>query len=172
MLSSSRILFLNSASPTDSSSCVQRERPLCKTSDPFVNLPQQRHEMDGFCLGPAKSWLPPRPSWLHRTALPATGLTSIVCKLKQPQCNSQHICITTATAGNQGCSTSVNLEINIEAAEIPVGDRSPDVMTHEDPWKFAVFRHCSQKTFCGLSCGEGYEFPATSSTTSITQFKL
>lgn len=138
MLGSSRLLFLSGASLIDSSSCVQRQRPLCKTSEPFVNLPQQRYEIDGFCLGPARSWLPPRPPWLHHTALLATGLTLMVCKIKQPQCNSQHICITKTTAWNQGCPTSVSLEINIEAAEIPVGDRSPDAMTQKDPWKFAV----------------------------------
>lgn len=143
MLSSSRLLFLTSASPTDSSFCVQCKRPLCKTSDPSVNLPQQRHEMDGFCLGPAKSWLPLRTSQLHRTALPATGLTSIMCKIKQPQCNSQHVRITETPAGNQGCPTSVYTEINIEAAEIPAGDRNPDAMTHKDPWKFSVSWNCS-----------------------------
>lgn len=128
--------------------------------------------LDGFCPGSAKSWLLPRPSWLHRTALP-TGLTSLMCKIKQPQWDNQDVCIPkTTAAGHQGCPASVNLEINTEAAEIPVVDRSPDAMTHKDLWKFVVSWHCPQKKFCRLSCGEGYESPATSSTTSITPFKL
>lgn len=87
-------------------------------------------------------------------ALPATGLTLIVCKIKQPQC------------------TSVNLEINIKAAEIPVGNRSHEAMTHKDPRKFAMSWHCFQKTFSEVSCGKGYEFPATNRTTLITKFSL
>lgn len=88
--------------------------------------------LDGFCPGSAKSWLLPRPSWLHHTALPTAGLTSLMCKIKQPQWNNQDVCIPKTTARHQGCPASVNLEINTENAEIPVGDRSPDAMTHKD----------------------------------------
>lgn len=104
----------------------------------------------GFCLGPGKGWLPLSP-FSH---CPAQLSPQSCVRLGS---TNRTFCKTEVTVGNQGC---VYPEINPGAAEIPVGHKSPDAVTPQDPEKFAVGTLCSHKTSDELSCGEGCEFPA------------
>lgn len=143
-------------------SSAQKEPFFCETSDPFVTLPQHRWEVVAFVL------LLGRVGFHHwalcHTAQPCQQQLSPQSSVKSGSPNII-FWITEITAGNQG---SIYPEINPEAAEIPVGHKSPDAATLQDPEKFAVV---SENFWWALLWGR-MRAPSASGTTSIIHFKL